>query len=76
MIRESSDFSNTSNDAELSDWEREDMSYARRMTLSKELVDSRLISLYKLKRAETRTIEEVKKEEMQEEIACQSSQSE
>ena len=53
IIRESSDFCSTSSDAELSDPQREDMSLGRNMALSKDLVDKRLINLYKIRRDET-----------------------
>ena len=54
IIRESSDLCNTSSDAQLSDWQREDMRFTKRMTLSQNLVDKRLVNLFKIRRAETR----------------------
>ena len=59
---------NTSSDAELSDWKREDMTFTTRMTHSNNPSDKRMINLYKIRRAETRrTIEAVKAEEKDEE---------
>ena len=39
IIRESDDFEATSADSELSDWERDNMDYAKRMTTSSNKVD-------------------------------------
>ena len=70
MIRESSDLVNTSSDAELSDWKKDDMNFTNRMTTSKDTTDKRMINLYKLRRAETGiSIEEIKKREKEEELA-------
>ena len=61
MIRESSDLVNTSSDAELSDWKKDDMNFTNRMTTSKDTTDKCMINLYKLRRAETGiSIEEIK----------------
>ena len=74
MIRESSDLVNTSSDAELSDWNKEDMTFTTRMTASKNLSDKRMIHLYKIRRAETRrTFEAAQAEEMEEEKAHEAS---
>ena len=51
VIRESSNLDETSEDAELSDWQRDNMDYAKAMTESQNLVDQRLISLYKTRKA-------------------------
>ena len=51
MIRESSNLEETSSDSELSDWQRDNMDYAKAMTESQNLVDQRLISLYKTRKA-------------------------
>ena len=51
VIRESSNLDETSEDAELSDWQRDNMDYAKAMTESQNLVDQRLISLYKIRKA-------------------------
>ena len=51
IIRESSDHTNTTSDADLSDWERQDMQFAKKMTISKDSVDQRFVNLYKIRRA-------------------------
>ena len=51
IIRESSNFEETSYDSELSDWQRDNMHYARVMTHSTDKVDKRLISLYMMSKA-------------------------
>ena len=51
IIRESSDFDESSADSELSDWQRDDMSFAKQMTQSGEKIDKRLIDLYQLSKA-------------------------
>ena len=51
IIRESSNFEETSCDSELSDWQRDNMQYARSMTHSTDKVDKRLISLYMMNKA-------------------------
>ena len=51
IIRESSNFEETSCDSELSDWQRDNMQYARSMTHSTDKVDKRLISLYMMSKA-------------------------
>ena len=52
MIRESSNLEETSSDAELSDWERDDMHYVERMFESSNKVDQRFIDLYKIRKAQ------------------------
>ena len=42
----------TSSDAELSDWQKDTMDYAKRMVQSPNKVDQRFMSLYKIRRAE------------------------
>ena len=60
VIRESSDLAETSSSAPLSDWGRESMKFTNKMSESQDIVDKSLISLYKLRRAETkRDIEEL-----------------
>lgn len=51
MIRESSNFEETSCDSELSDWQRDNMSHVTRMARSEKKVDKRLINLYMLRKA-------------------------
>ena len=51
-IRESSNFEDTSSDSELSDWQKDNMAYAEKMTASKEEVDKRLINLYMIMKAD------------------------
>ena len=50
-IRESSNFEETSADSELSDWQKDNMDYAEKMTASTKLVDKRLINLYIMMKA-------------------------
>ena len=51
MIRESSDFSGeTSSDAELSDWGKEEMQFAAQMATSTNKKNKRFINLFKLRR--------------------------
>ena len=52
VIRESSNFEETSGDEELSDWQRDDMVYAKRMKQSSNRIDQRLINIYKIRRAQ------------------------
>ena len=50
VIRESSDFGgDTSSDAELSDWGKEEMHFVDKMTSSKLLDDTLFVNLYKLR---------------------------
>ena len=49
VIRESSNLDETSSDNELSDWQNDNMDYAKRMVTSSNKVDSRLINLYRLR---------------------------
>lgn len=49
VIRESSNLEETSQDSELSDWQVDNMDYAKRMVQSSNKVDERLINLYRLK---------------------------
>lgn len=51
VIRESSNMEETSSDAELSDWQRDSMDYVKLMTQSTNKVDSRLIELYRIRKA-------------------------
>ena len=51
IIRESSNLEETSSDQELSDWQRDNMTYAERMTKSDNKVDNRLINLYRIRKA-------------------------
>ena len=51
VIRESSNLDETSSDSDLSDWQNDNMDYAKRMVLSSSKVDARLINLYRLKKA-------------------------
>ena len=51
IIRESTDFDETSDDSDLSDWQRDEMHYARGMTNSKDKVDKRLINMYLIRKA-------------------------
>ena len=51
VLRESSDMGKTSSDDELSDYRKEDMLFAREMMHSKDGVDQRLISTYKMTKA-------------------------
>lgn len=52
VIRESSNLDETSQDSELSDWQVDNMDYAKRMVKSSNRVDERLINLYRLKIAD------------------------
>ena len=51
VIRESSNLEETSQDEELSDWQRDNMAYAKQMASSIDKVDERFINLYRIKRA-------------------------
>ena len=51
LIRESSNFEETSDDEELSDWGKDDLKYANKLALSTDRVDRRLIDLYMIKKA-------------------------
>ena len=51
IIRESSNLEETSSDQDLSDWGRDDMKFAERMTKSTNKVDNRLINLYRIRKA-------------------------
>lgn len=51
IIRESTDFEKTSDDDELSDWQKDEMNYAQSMANSKDKVDKRLIDLYLIRKA-------------------------
>jgi len=54
VIRESSDFFNTTSDAELSDWGKEEMQFAAKLACSKDPVDQRLRSLYNIRNKDSR----------------------
>ena len=57
IIREDdSQSENTSSDAELSDWQRDNMAYAQEMANSKDQVDKRFINLYLLRKADQKNI--------------------
>lgn len=51
VIRESSNLDQTSSDDELSDWQRDDLIYVKRMMRSSNKVDERLLKLYKVRMA-------------------------
>ena len=51
IIRESSDFSNTSLDDEIDYWERENKNYYREVAASTDKVDKRIVDLYLLRKA-------------------------
>jgi hypothetical protein len=51
VIRESSNLDETSSDSELSDWQRDNMDYAKNMTMSVDKVDERLINIYRIRKA-------------------------
>jgi len=51
ILRESSNMDETSSDDELSDWQRDDMIYVKRMMQSSNKTDQRLIKLYKVQKA-------------------------
>ena len=56
IIRESSNFEDTSSDQDLSDWQKDNMDYARRMAASNGEVDKRLINLYLFKIAQQKGV--------------------
>ena len=47
---------NTSSDAELSDWQRDNMAYAQEMANSKDQADKRFINLYLIRKADQKNI--------------------
>ena len=49
LIRESSNFEETSDDEELSDWGMDDQKYIDKLAKSEEKVDQRLIDLYMIR---------------------------
>ena len=51
ILRESDNFDETSSDHELSDWQRDDMIYVKRMIQSPNQTDKRLLDLYKVQKA-------------------------
>ena len=51
VIRESSNLDETSDDSELSDWQRDNMDYAKALAESRNKVDERLINLYRIRKA-------------------------
>ena len=51
VLRESSNFEETSDDEELSDWGKDDLRYANKLAKSKDKVDNRLINIYMLQKA-------------------------
>ena len=57
IIREDdSQSENTSSDAELSDWQRDNMAYAAQMANSVDPVDKRFVNLYLLRKADQKDI--------------------
>ena len=51
IIRDSTDFSNTSLDDEIDYWERENKNYYRAVATSTDKVDKRIVDLYLLRKA-------------------------
>ena len=51
VIRESDNLDETSSDNELSDWQRDDMVYVKRMMKSPNETSKRLLNLYKVRQA-------------------------
>lgn len=51
VIRESSNLDETSSNNDLSDWQRDDMIYVKRMMKSTNKTDQRLLKLYKVRKA-------------------------
>ena len=51
IIRESSDFSNTSFDSELSAWEKENAQIYRQLPESKDKTDKRIVDIFMLSKA-------------------------
>ena len=51
IIRESSNLEETSDDSDLSDWQRDDMTHMQEMFTSSNKVDQRFIDLYKVRKA-------------------------
>ena len=51
VLRDSDNFDQTSSDNELSDWQRDDMVYVKRMIQSSDSTDKRLLDLYKVRQA-------------------------
>ena len=51
VLRESSNLEETSDDSELSDWQRDNMDYAKAIAESRNKVDERLINLYRIRKA-------------------------
>ena len=51
VIRDSSNLDESSSDDELSDWQRDDMIYVKRMMQSHNKVDARLLKLFKVRQA-------------------------
>ena len=51
IIRESSDFSVTSFDSELSNWEHENEQIYRQMPVSTDKIDKRIIDIFMLRKA-------------------------
>ena len=54
VIRESSNFEDTSDDEELSDWGKDDLHYANQLIKSKDKVDKRLVDIHMLKMSHQR----------------------
>lgn len=51
VIRESSNLEETSSDNDLSDWQRDNMDYVKKMTDSNNKVDKKLLNLYRIRKA-------------------------
>ena len=51
VIRESSNLEETSSDADLSDWQHDNMDYAKRMALSSNQTDQKFMNLYRIRKA-------------------------
>ena len=51
VIRESDNMDETSSDNELSDWQRDDMVYVKRMMNSPDKTTKRLLNIYKVRQA-------------------------
>ena len=54
VLRESSDAGDTSEDDELEEFRDEDMTYAKSMMASKDVIDQRLINMYKMQKSHQR----------------------
>ena len=50
VVRESTDMDNTSSDAELDDWSQRNMDFVDKMNISSDIVDKRLLQIFKIGR--------------------------